>query len=126
MQERVIVIGVYPVQESKNVHMIEVLVNARPSEFDVGKFTQENPSLARDNWQVAWDEHYLNEAGDAVIGDYFDKPSDDDTESTRLVFYLFGIDFARPLLTPFGPVPLPKPTAMPKRLKEIVHFVEPD
>ena len=125
MPDKVIIIGIYPVQENKDAHMIEVLVNAQPSEFDVGKFTQENPSLPQDNWQVAWDEHYLNESGDTVIGDYFNKPGND-AESTRLVFYLFGLDFERPLLTPFDPVPLPRPTPMPKRLEEIVHFEEPD
>jgi hypothetical protein len=125
MLDKVIIIGIYPVRENKDAHLIEVLVNARSSDFDVGKFTQENPSLPQDSWQVAWNEHYLNERGDTVIGDYFEKPSDD-IESTRLVFYLFGVDFERPLLTPFGPVRLPEPTPMPKRLEKIVHFVEPD
>lgn len=125
MLDKVIIIGVYPGRENKDAHLIEVLVNAWPSELDVGKFTQENPSLPQNGWQVAWDEHYLNESGDIVIGDYFEKPSDD-IRSTRLVFYLFGVDFEHPLLTPFGPVRLPGPTPMPKRLEKIVYFVEPD
>jgi hypothetical protein len=125
MSDKVTVIGVYPVPGNTDVHMIEVLVNARPSEFDVGKFTQENPSLPQDSWQVAWSEYYLNESGDIVIGDYFNEPSGD-TESTRLVFYLFDIVFEYLLLTPFGPVSLPKSTSMPKRLERIISFEEPD
>ena len=123
--DKVRIVGVYAVTEKEDAYLIEVLVDAKPSEFDAGEFGQRNACLPKDRWQVAWDEHYLNDSGSAVIGDYFDKPFDD-SESTRVAFYLFEVDFERPLLTPFGPISLPRATPIPERLREAVHFEEPD
>jgi hypothetical protein len=118
------IIGVYHVKENKNVHLIEAITKVKCSEIDGNQFTQEDPNRPPYNWQVAYDEYYLNESGDEIIGDSFLKPVTSGPPA-RMTFFFYFIDFNRPLLTPYGPVALPKPTAMPIRLKSIIKFEEP-
>lgn len=117
------VIGVYPINE--DVHLIEVRLQAKPSELDMGKFTQENPDLPRGSWQVAYDEQYLNESGDQVIGDGSNMP-EEDRAPTRVAFFLYFVTFNTPLRTPMEEIRLPSPTPLPERLKNIIHFVDVD
>lgn len=117
------IFGVYAVNEE--VHLIEVTIHKKPSEVNVEGFTQETPGVSRDNWQVAYDEYYLNEQGDKVIGDYFEKPINDESP-TRLTFFLYFLDLSLPLLTPFGQVDLPTASPMPQRLKDIIEFENAD
>ena len=71
MNNDIKIIGVYRVPNNSEVYLIELAINEKPSLIEVGKFTQENPNQPRGNWQVAYDEYYLNASGDKVIGDYF-------------------------------------------------------
>lgn len=119
------VVGVYSVPENKEVSLVEMLVHARPSDIDVSRFTQEAPSQPRDNWQVAYDEHYLNGEGDSLLGDFL-SPPEDDRARTRLTFYFYFLDPLRPLITPFGEVRLPKRVPMPDCLRRITRFEEAD
>lgn len=117
------VIGVYEVNE--DVHLIELKIDTKPSDVNVEGFTQEIEGVSKDDWQVAYDEYYLNDEGSKVIGDFFNKPVEDLTP-TRIAFFLYFVDFTMPLLTPFGEVNLPSPLPMPKRLKDIIEFEEVD
>lgn len=125
MKGKVEVIGVYSVEVTKEVHLVEVLVQALPSSFDVSDFTQEIKGQPKSNWQVAYDEYYLNSNGNAIIGDSLRIPKEE-TAMTRMTFYLYFIDFNKPLITPFGNVSLPRPTTMPARLKDIINFEDVD
>ncbi|SOC45089.1 hypothetical protein [Ureibacillus acetophenoni] len=117
------VIGVYEVNE--DVHLIELKIDTKPSDVNVEGFTQEIEGVSKDDWQVAYDEYYLNDEGSKVIGDFFNKPAEDLTP-TRIAFFLYFVDFTTPLLTPFGKVNLPSPLHMPERLKDIIEFEEVD
>ncbi len=119
------VLGVYAVPHHSEVHLIEALVNAAPGEFDLADFTQEDPSLAQDDWQVAYDERYLNAEGDQVLGGTFEEPEIQDLP-TRIAFFFHYIDFEKPLLTPFGPVTLPAAAEMPHRLASLMEYEEVD
>ena len=125
MSQKITIIGVYPMSDNEDVHLIEATINVPASQFDVGDFTQEIPSEPEENWQVAYDEHYLNQTGTQVIGDFISKPTDEE-EITRLAFFLYFVNFAQPLQTPFGSVPLPKPRSMPERLTKIIEFEDAD
>jgi hypothetical protein len=122
--EKIYMIGVYIVKENKDVHLIEVIINEACSKIDAGRFTQEDPNRPPYNWQVAYNEYYLNHSGDEVIGDSILKP-ETSSSPARITFFFYFIDFNRPLLTPYGPVKLSKPTSMPARLKSIITFEEP-
>jgi hypothetical protein len=119
------VLGVYDVPQNTDVSLVEVLVQAKPSEVEVGEFTQEEPDTPRDSWQAAYMERYLNETGDTVIGDDMDLPGDDKSP-TRLTFFMYYLDTTRPMLTPFGEVNLSQRIAVPDRLKDIIPFDEVD
>lgn len=57
----------------------------------------------------------MNDAGDKVIGGMFEG-SKLSGKTTRVCFYMFDLDFDKPLLTPFGDIKLSDPISMPKRL----------
>jgi len=124
MANEVNLIGVYRVTEQPYAYLIELLIKAKHTEIRVNKFTQRREGQPEDNWQVPWDEKYLNIEGDTVIGDWFNAPKEV-TDSTRLVFFLHFVNFKQPLISPFGDIGLMLPTAMPERLSAIIQYEEP-
>ena len=114
-------IGVYEVAGEPDVFLVELVVDRRPSEVDVGAFGQEEPGRPREEWQVPWMEHYLNREGTELIAEVFDLPADD-VAPTRLAFFLHFVAFERPLITPFGEVELPESGPMPGRLVGKIEF----
>jgi hypothetical protein len=119
------IVGVYNVPEKDDLSLIEAIIDSPPSKVDMGKFTQENPSLPQASWQVAYLEHYLNENGDALACDLYDLP-EDDIPPTRVAFFLYCVDFKKSLITPFGEVTLPAKQLIPERIKNIIHFEDAD
>ena len=120
------IVGVYRVSSHGDVHLIESLIDVPPREVNVSGFMQEDPTQPKSNWQVAYDAKYLNTDSDQVIGEDFDLPADESCVTTRLAFFLYFIDFDRPLMTPYGDIRLPAPTEMPERLSNIIQFEEAD
>ena len=123
-QQQIEIVGVYPVPGHEGVHLVEVFVRESPEAFDIGGFTQEIPDRPEEEWEVTYDERYLNQEGDEVTADVFDEPSPGET--TRAAFFFHGLDPARPLLTPFGAVELPPPMPMPERLARIITYEPPE
>lgn len=117
-------IGIYTVDDNPGVHLIELMFNDSPVKVDVAAITQEIEGQSRDNWRSPWDERYLDEKGEKIIGDCYDIPKRGDT--TRLIFFFHNIDFSRPLLTQEGHVTLTKPTVLPDRLKDKLPYESPD
>ena len=116
--------GVYTVDENPEVHVIELTFDHPPDKIDVGQITQEIQGRGKGNWQSPWDEKYLDENGEKVIGDYFDIPQGQ--AKTRLVFYFHFVDFDKPLLTQLGQVSLARPTTLPSRLRDLIRYEKPD
>lgn len=125
MKGKVSIIGVYPIQNKADVHFIELEIDEKPSLVDIGVFTQETPDRPRQDWQAAYDEHYLNSSGDDIIGDSMNLPEEDDAP-TRLAFFLYFVNFDLPLLSQFGESKLPCATELPERLKDIIVFEDVD
>ncbi|MCA9399879.1 MAG: hypothetical protein KC618_09020 [Candidatus Omnitrophica bacterium] len=117
------IIGVYSVKDNSDVHLIEVDVLLREDDFDVGGFSQEDSSLSRDLWQVAYDEHYLNSEGTEVIEEPEEFKSG---QRLRMAFFFYFLDFSKVLITPYGSFEIPKSVTMPDRLSRIVKFEPPD
>jgi hypothetical protein len=117
-------IGIYIVDDNANVHLIEIQFDNSPDNVDVGQITQELEGQPRENWQSPWDEKYLDDKGEEIIGDYFDIPKDE--LKTRLLFFFHNLNFSKPLLTQDGQLNLTKPTSLPKRLQEKVKYERPD
>ena len=103
--------------------MLELVINTSADEIDLALFTQADESLPEDEWQVAYDEHYLNTDGTEIVGDFIEKPKNSE-QKTRIVFYMWFLDFNSDLITPFGNVRLTKPTVLPERLKRIIDLSE--
>ena len=115
------VLGVYSVIGSHQpCCLIEIVLKGVPGDWDFNDFTQEVEGLGRDNWQVPYDEHFLNEKGtcDLDLENYDLRPSGCDF---RFVFFFHYPDFSKSLLTPFGSVSLPAEQAMPERLAFIKY-----
>ncbi len=116
-------LGVYEVSSLKDVQLIEPLIDVSPHELDISAFTQKYDSLSESNWQIAYDEHFLNEDGTKVLcKPLYDNFNIIQGSKTRIAFFLFFIDFNKPLSSQFGDMPLSNPTSMPDRLSQIVEF----
>lgn len=110
------VLGVYPIEAPESCHIVELLVGEAESGFDIGAITQETERQPRENWQVPWDEHFLD-----IEGSMPNEPERDRLLQSefRVVFFFHFLDLTRPLLSPTGPLPLPPPTSLPERLASL-------
>lgn len=100
------IIGIYPIVAEDPCHLIEVNIYSNSYEYKWGEVTQEVKGQPIENWQVAYDE----------------QPLDD--ENKRWVFFFHYLDFTKPLRTPDGEVDLLSPTRFPERLSHI-EYEEP-
>ncbi|MFD2169758.1 hypothetical protein [Tumebacillus lipolyticus] len=115
-------VGVYEVETTVDVVLVEVIADARFSDIQMEQFTQKDETQPRMNWQTAYDEQVLDRTGHEVIGDFFTKPSEDSSPS-RIVFFFHELDWNKLLITPFGALTLPEsPSEMPARLRGIIVY----
>jgi len=124
------VIGLYSVPDNEDVALVEVAVDRPPSAVDVGKFTQEERGVDQANWQVPYDERYLNADGTSEIGERWASgwdplPGVVEPGTTRLVFFFHFLASSRPLKSPDGDVSLPVVSSLPARLS-FVEYEPPD
>lgn len=118
-------VGVYQVNENPDVSLIELIINKKANEFDVGDFTQEVIGQDRSDWQAPFDEKYLDTDGLKVIADSFEKTKIL-SDYTRLTFFMYFVDIKKPLLTPFGPLDLGEKITVPARLENIIRYEDPE
>jgi hypothetical protein len=72
-----------------------------------------------DSNQAAWDEKYLDLTDGKVIGRNLESPP---APSFRLLFYLHFVDRGKPLLTSYGPLPIPRVTSMPDEVWNVAPY----
>ena len=113
-------LGVYPVPEKKNIYLIELWIDAPPRQVELSQFYSCDPRLKRSDWQVPYDEHYLDSEGTSVLGDFLDRDTVPGDE-TRLAFFLYTEDRSIPLTTPWGDILLSQTMPLPARLRRIVY-----
>jgi hypothetical protein len=116
--------GVYKVQGLEDVFLVELTFNESPGNVNVNEITQEISGTDRLDWQSPWDEKYLDEKGEKIIGDFLEQPSESDL--TRIIFFFHNLDFDKPLQTPYGQLKLTQPIDMPRRLNALVKYESPD
>ncbi|MFN0068865.1 MAG: hypothetical protein ACKVYV_14665 [Limisphaerales bacterium] len=121
------ILGVHPVRAETRCHLIEIRIAGAAIKFSLhdvlSEITQEVPGRNRSMWQTVYEECLLNEAGENVMTDasaVMDRKQGL-RGGCRLVFFFNELDFGRPLLTPFGPLTLPKPTRRPARLRRLKY-----
>ncbi|MGV3608288.1 MAG: hypothetical protein ACO1RA_17925 [Planctomycetaceae bacterium] len=105
MENLIRIIGVHPISASEPCHIVEIELKAPSDEFDFGAVTQEMSDQSKDNWQVAYDEQQVG-----------------DDDGSRWVFFFHYLNFDQPLLTPLGPIAVPKSTPLPKHLNDIEYY----
>lgn len=124
--EMIKLIGFYKVPDHKNVYLFEFEINSTDSDFDVGDFTQKLPNVDSMNWQVPYEEQFLNKNGTEVIGDYDADQNQNELEKPfRLVFFFHYFDLQKPLSTPFGDISAKNFEPIPKRLSDIIEYEQP-
>lgn len=124
MTNEIYFIGVYEIEEQKDVHLLELGIKTNYQNIDVEEFTQEQDGIHKMNWQTPWDEKFLNEDGTKITGDWMTSP-DEKSDFTRFAFFLHNIDFDKPLLTPFGEVEILHPIKIPIRISSIIKYEKP-
>ena len=124
-ENRVQIIGVHPVKTDDICHLIELVVKDLNGPIDMCQFTQPVDGQPQSSWQVPYMDQFLNKDGTEIIGDVMYHGNDYPNlwvGDVRFAFFIYFLDFEKPLQTPFGPVNLSKPSKMPKRLK-MVEFI---
>ncbi|MGA2616394.1 MAG: hypothetical protein ABSF26_02215 [Thermoguttaceae bacterium] len=119
MTPRVEIIGVYPIEAAEPCHLVELWVRGSAAEFDIGKFTQEEPGQPQSNWQVPYGEKKINLSGTEIVADLWEimgEGGDAWKGDVRVAFFFHYLRPSEPMLTPFGRVAIPTPSAMPERL----------
>ena len=115
-------LGVYKINEDPNVHLVELRIGLLPQNVDVSSFTQKNDALPESSWQVAYDEYFLSHDGMQIINPLLDNDTLKSCTNTRIAFFMYFIDFNKPLSSKHGEVLLTKPLDMPARLSEIIIY----
>lgn len=117
------ILGVYLVPNNPEVHLVEIVIKGSKQKLNIYQFTQEIPNQPRKYWQVPWDEKLLDESGEVVIAnnDLLEKETNLWIGYLHLIFFFHYLDFSKPLLTPFGPLVLPKELIRPERLSKIIY-----
>jgi hypothetical protein len=99
---------------------------------NVDEFRQEDPGVRPENWQVAYDDRFLDGEGTSFISERWATswrpldPAAAEPARSRLIFFIHFLRFDRPLGTPYGLVDLPPPSSMPERLARILAYEPPD
>lgn len=99
------IVGAHPIDADEPVHLIELLVEGDIGTFDIGEVTQEVVGQPKANWQAPYDERVLEESDGKI----------------RYAFFFHYLNFKKPLLTPAGSLPVPKPTKQPAHLMDIEY-----
>jgi hypothetical protein len=110
------VIGVHRVPDVPSCFLVEAIIHRGTEAPDFALFTQPIADRPRSEWQVAYDEHLLDDDGERVLTDLSIRPPDAWPRQARIAFYFHFLDVRRPLVTPFGEVALVPTTEMPARL----------
>jgi len=114
------IIGIYKVEADEPCHILELEIQNTSEDFDIGSITQEIPDEPIDNWQVPYDEHYLDQNGEILITPEYPEGMPTDNV-LRVAFYFHYLDFNKPLNTPVGDIDLIKETNKPERLNFMVY-----
>ncbi len=114
------IIGVHKVRASQPVHLVEMLVRGSDAPFKIGHFTQTCPGKDESNWQVPYDDKLLSSDGTEILLDPWSRDSDSSPHwigDVRIAFFFHFLNFDRPIITPFGDVPVPSASTRPARLR---------
>jgi hypothetical protein len=95
----IVIRGVHPIEADEPCHLIEIELIDVTGGLNFADFTQDIAGRPRENWQVAYDEEPLDD-GECIW-----------------TFFFHYLDFAKPLLTPEGPMKLPPATPLPGHLR---------
>lgn len=102
-----------------SIYLIEVIIEGAGCRIDLGDFTQAEEGLPPSEWQVAYDEKFMDATGTVLM----EEPVPE--EPMRAAFFFHCLDFAKPLLSPAGPLQLPEPLPMPDRLRPLFRYFPP-
>lgn len=109
-------VEVIGVSEQAACFLVEIVIDGSAEVPDFSRFTQPLTGHPSSDWQVAYNEQLLDDAGGRVVTDLFLRRPAGWPEHARVVFYFHLLDIHRPLNTPFGEVTLPPPSDAPPRL----------
>jgi hypothetical protein len=121
------VIGVYRVRAKEPCWLIELRIDGLEKSFDLADLTQPITGRGRSFWQAPYEEVLLDASGTRIKARAAELKAQPDLlkGEVRLAFFFHYLDFEQPLLSPFGDLPIPKPTPRPSRLK-MLKYEAPD
>lgn len=115
------VIGIYSIPNEKDIYLIELIVHQPPSLVDLNSFLLKDENTDRNDWQAPFDEYYLDEKGETIIGDFYNHKSLLCC-LTRVTFFMYMESLGKILSTPYGDILLDTVTNLPPRLSMISYM----
>jgi hypothetical protein len=115
------IVGIYQVNTVDACHIIELEASQWDTELNLMEITQEVEGSPRLDWQVPYDERFLSANGDP-LQDTDEIDVQPQTDCFRLAFFFHCLDLNKPLLTPAGPLDLPKASPLPERLASMEYI----
>jgi hypothetical protein len=122
----VVIHGVYKVRAPQPCFIVEITIHDSETELKFSQVVYNVKIGGRKTEQVPFEEHFLSEDGETVLGDYtygWDNP-DAWVGEVRLAFLMHFLKAGETIETPYGPLTIPEPTKRPERLKSI-KYVSP-
>ena len=116
-------IGVYKIKPKEPCHLIEIEFINIDKPLNIGEIIQEYETQPKENWQVPYSEHLLNNDGKKSIADDYELLCNNSLikDIFRLTFFFHYLNLNKELLTPFGKITINKIDKLPKRLNIIKH-----
>lgn len=106
----------YPVEAPEPCHLVELALEVEDPRSVVDSLTQSVSEQPPANWQVVWDERFLDPSGPREVAP---EPG-----SIRVVAFMHYLDLERPLMCSLGDLQLPASSTLPERLSWI-RYVTP-
>jgi len=101
-------------------YLVEMLLDIPSSGIKWSAIEVPEEGTGRDNWQVPYQEQYLNEDGTERVCDLYDEP-EEDVQPCRVAFFICKGE-GKVLSTPYGCFELVDGNAVPERLDGVVEF----
>ncbi|HLP85837.1 MAG TPA: hypothetical protein VK157_15915 [Phycisphaerales bacterium] len=109
-------------EQLERLVVIELQMTGAVVEFNVGMLSQDMPTARTAVSQVPYCESYWSDDGETCFG----EAVPDGVQSCRLCFFLHEFDVSKPVYDATGRgFPLPRPTALPERLKSVLRYEVP-
>jgi hypothetical protein len=115
------IIGIYAIDAHEPCHLVELSVEPDETSYSLSEISFPTRVNMVRSVQAPYDEHFLSEDGDVILGNSTYAWENPDFWRTphRVSFFMFYLEPGKNIHTPQGLLPIPAAKVLPERLKTI-------